>query len=409
MSQRALFAHLVSRMPRQRLPEGWRICRVDLVATRGSGHTPKKDVPRYWNGDIAWLSLKDLPALDRVYIGSTRERISEEGIENSSAVLHPPGVVVLSRDAAVGKSAVTTTPMAVSQHFLTWECGPQIVNLYLYYWFQFIKSELKRIASGSTIKTIGLPYFRKLEVLLPSVPEQESIATTLRQWDGAITVVEGLLGAKRGFKRSLVQDLLTGKRRFREFEVDARETRSLGELLRESRVPCSNGATARRLTVKLYGRGVVASTNPRRGSSGTQYYRRSAGQFIYSKLDFLNGACGIVPPELDGFETTLDLPCFEVSPELDVRWLAALASQPWFYARQIGLAVGGRKAKRLNSHAFLKIKVQLPRLPEQRKIADFIGSLGVEIELLERLHIALDGQRRGVMELLLAGQIRIPA
>lgn len=394
-------------MPRKRLPEGWRIFPVDQVTARGSGHTPKKDVTRYWNGDIKWLSLKDLGALDRVYIGSTRERISEEGIANSSAVVHPPGVVVLSRDAAVGKSAVTTAPMAVSQHFLTWECGPEVVNLYLYYWFQFIKPELRRIASGSTIKTIGLPYFRKLEVLLPSVLEQEVIANTLREWDGAITLVEGLLDAKRGLRRGLMQDMLTGKRRFSEFEGGTWATRSLGEVLRESRPPSSSGATARRLTVKLYGRGVVASTNPRRGSSRTQYYRRSAGQFIYSRLDFLNGACGIIPPDLEGFETTLDLPCFEVSRELDVRWLAALASQPWFYARQIGLAVGGRKAKRLNPRAFLKIKVQLPNLQEQRKIADFVGSLGAEIEVLERLHVALSRQRSGVMELLLTGQLRI--
>lgn len=100
------------------LPEGWRLRLLDHVAKRGSGHTPSKDFPEYWNGGIKWVSLADSSQLDQGLIAKTDKEISETGIRKSSAVLHPAGTVVLSRDAGVGKSAVLGEAMAVSQHFI---------------------------------------------------------------------------------------------------------------------------------------------------------------------------------------------------------------------------------------------------------------------------------------------------
>ena len=110
------------------------------------------------------------------------------------------------------------------------------------------------------------------------------------------------------------------KLRFPGFREDWRE-QPLGRLLNESRIPGSDGSVAKKLTVKLWGNGVVAKTEKISGSASTQYYRRRAGQFIYSKLDFLNGAFGVVPDHLDGFESTADLPCFDVAADLDRKFL----------------------------------------------------------------------------------------
>ncbi|NUP99089.1 MAG: restriction endonuclease subunit S, partial [Armatimonadetes bacterium] len=168
------------------LPKAWRVVLVDSVAQRGSGHTPNKKHPEYWNGGIKWVSLKDSDKLDRRYIADTEETISEAGLANSSAVLHPAGTVILSRDAGVGKSAIMQDTMAVSQHFIAWRCGELLDNHFLFYWLQFMKPEFERVAVGSTILTIGLPYFRKLRMLLPPLPEQRAIAALLGTWDRAI-------------------------------------------------------------------------------------------------------------------------------------------------------------------------------------------------------------------------------
>ena len=152
------------------IPEDWEVVRLENFAKRGSGHTPDKKHPEYWNGSIHWISLADSSALDQVYIDKTFAKITHLGILNSSAVLHPAGTVVLSRDAGVGKSAIMRSEMAVSQHFMAWRCGNELNNLFLYYWLQSTKPEFERIANGSTIKTIGLHYFQALTIPLPPSP-----------------------------------------------------------------------------------------------------------------------------------------------------------------------------------------------------------------------------------------------
>ncbi|AJR06880.1 restriction endonuclease subunit S [Photobacterium gaetbulicola] len=197
--------------PVGRIPKGWDVCLLDKVAKRGSGHTPDKKKPEYWNDGIKWVSLTDSSSLDKLYITDTSKKISQLGIENSSATLHPTGTVVMARDAGIGKSAITRSPMAVSQHFMAWVCGDRLDNYYLYYLLQYWKPKFEAIAMGSTIKTIGLPYFKKLQVPLPKMEEQQLISNSLKSVDGKIFALERKHLQLINTKKALMQDLLTGK------------------------------------------------------------------------------------------------------------------------------------------------------------------------------------------------------
>lgn len=194
------------------IPREWQYELLDKLTHRGSGHTPNKDHPEYWNGGIKWVSLADSNKLDQLYISDTELEISHKGIVNSSAVLHPAGIVVLSRDAGVGKSAITTEPMAVSQHFMCWKCDQKMDNHFLYYWLQFNKRTFENIAMGSTILTIGLPYFKRLKIACPiELVEQQAIAQRLKASDTRIFAMQDDLAKLRQQKLGLMQDLLTGK------------------------------------------------------------------------------------------------------------------------------------------------------------------------------------------------------
>jgi len=195
------------------IPESWDTPLLDTVAKRGSGHTPSKKIEEYYNGGIKWISLADSNRLDKGEISETKIEISQKGIENSSATLHPQGTVLMSRDAGIGKSAVMAEDMAVSQHFITWMCGDNLNNWYLYYLLQSKKSEFERIAMGSTIKTIGVGYFQKLKIPLPSFSEQEKIAGILSAIDEKISVNKKLLAKQTELKKGLMQDLLSGVKR----------------------------------------------------------------------------------------------------------------------------------------------------------------------------------------------------
>lgn len=192
-------------------PREWEALPLDAVAARGSGHTPNKDVSSYWNGGIKWVSLADSHRLDRIYIHETDKEISEIGIANSSAVLHPEGTVILSRDAGIGKSAILGCNMAVSQHFMAWRCGEKLNNLFLYFYLQREKPKFEAIAMGSTIKTIGLPFFKSYVVAVPPRREQDQVASILMETEQDLAAHEAELDKLRQQKIGLMDDLLTGR------------------------------------------------------------------------------------------------------------------------------------------------------------------------------------------------------
>lgn len=198
------------------IPEQWEVVLLDAVAKRGSGHTPNKKISEYYDGGIKWISLADSKFLDRGEIGKTKIEISAKGLANSSAVLHSKGTVLLSRDAGIGKSAVMGEDMAVSQHFITWACSNRLNNWYLYHYLQFQKSIFERIAMGSTIRTIGLDFFKKYEVPLPSFIEQQKISEILSEVDEKISVNKELKAKFILLKKGLMQDLLSGSIRVKE-------------------------------------------------------------------------------------------------------------------------------------------------------------------------------------------------
>ena len=173
----------------------------------------------------------------------------------------------------------------------------------------------------------------------------------------------------------------------------------LGDYLTESLDAGSSGDTAKKLTVKLWGRGVAKKSEAYKGSENTRYYRRRAGQLIYSKLDFLNGAFGLVPPELDGYESTIDLPCLDIDDALDPDFLLYYVGRPDFYKRFGDIADGGRKAKRIGVEALSTFPITLPPAPaEQRKIAGCLGSLDALVAAEGRKLSAWRAHKRGLMQ-----------
>ena len=187
--------------------------------------------------------------------------------------------------------------------------------------------------------------------------------------------------------------------RFPEFQDAGKwKAQKIGQYLTESRVKGGKGDVAKKLTVKLWGNGVYEKQEAVKGSANTQYYRRKAGQFIYSKLDFLNQAFGIIPEHLDNYESTVDLPCFDASDELDVRFLLEYVQRKDFYKKYGEIADGGRKAKRIQVETFLDFPIFLPKPREQKKIADCLSSLDALIAAQADKVDALKTHKKGLMQ-----------
>ena len=157
----------------------------------------------------------------------------------------------------------------------------------------------------------------------------------------------------------------------------------IGDYLTLSKTPGHTGVDAKKLTVKLWGKGIVEKTDIYEGSENTQYYIRTAGQLMYGKLDFLHAAFGIVPEDLDGYESTLDSPAFDLHG-IDGQFLLNRVTQERFYIKNGLIANGSRKAKRIHEDTFLNMSIPIPSYDEQKQIGEYLAQLDDFISISER-------------------------
>ena len=187
--------------------------------------------------------------------------------------------------------------------------------------------------------------------------------------------------------------------RFRGFQEDW-ELCKVKDFLIESKIKGSNGKIAKKLTVKLWRKGIVAKEEVYEGSLATQYYVRKSGQFMYGKLDFLNQAFGIVPIELDGYESTVDSPSFDFKPLVDSVFFLEYVSLEKFYKYQGNIANGSRKAKRIHVETFFNMPLPTPSYKEQQKIGTLFKQLDDTITLHQRKLDQLKNLKNAFLQLM---------
>lgn len=247
---------------------------------------------------------------------------------------------------------------------------------------------------------------QELPISLPPPTEQKAINALFREWDYAIQKTEQLIAAKeRHYTHELIRLISRSSRTRAHKEKQA----VLGDFLRESREPDNDQDPAKRLTVRLHLQGVEA--RPVRGTESdgaTAYFRRRAGQLVYGKQNIFRGAIGLIPPELDGYCSTQDLPAFDIGTGVDPEWLYYWLSRKEFYESLESLAAGSG-SKRLHPEELLKIKIGLPDVATQSAIARYLNTLREEINLIVQSANVLKAQKRGLMQKLLTGQWRLPA
>ena len=138
-------------------PDGWPVTTLEPNRLSGfvlrveSGGTPRTSVEQFWDGDIPWLTPKEVTrGNDGLYVSSTERSISEAGLSASAAKVMPAGTVMLTKRAPVGAVAIAAVPMCTNQGFLNFVCGPKLLPAYLAYWLLANRPYLDAVANGST-------------------------------------------------------------------------------------------------------------------------------------------------------------------------------------------------------------------------------------------------------------------
>jgi len=388
-----------------KLPAGWKLSRLEELATveRGKFSARPRNDPKFFGGDIPFVQTGEVSAAG-TYLINHKQTLNELG--KTVSKVFPKDSILITIAANIGETAITTYEVACPDSVVAIIPKPAKAHVFwLKKVLETLKDDLDSKATQNAQKNINLEVLRPLEIATPPIEEQTKIAQILSAWDKAITTTERLLANSQQQKQALLGPLLSGEKRFAGYSEWI--STPIAKLLTESRLPGSNGEVAKKITVKLYGNGVFAKDEKRIGSESTKYFTRKAGQFIYSKLDFLNGAFGIIPEHLDGYESTLDLPAFNFTEHVEPAWLVQYISREEFYSAQLGLANGGRKARRVNPADLLNIEIPLPSLPEQQKIAQVLSIADAELTNLQGQLAKLKLEKKALMQQLLTGQRRV--
>ena len=149
-----------------------------------SGSTPRTNNPDFWDGDITWVTPKDLSKLKSKFISKTESKITQLGFDSCSTKLLPENSVLFSSRAPIGHVAINTIPMCTNQGFKSFVRKADLLDSqYLYYWLKANKEYLQDLGVGATFKEISKTVIANVEIPLPPLAEQRRIASILDQAD----------------------------------------------------------------------------------------------------------------------------------------------------------------------------------------------------------------------------------
>ena len=261
----------------------------------------------------------------------------------------------------------------------------------------------KVLVESTGVPQLTAPQLGNYKIFFPTGEEQEKIGSFFKQLDDTIALHQRKLDLLKEQKKGYLQKMFpkNGEKvpelRFAGF-ADDWEEHKVGNFLSESKIKGSDGSVSKKLTVKLWRKGIVPKEEIYKGSSATQYYIRLAGQFMYGKLDFLNQAFGILPNELDGYESTLDSPAFDFKDGINPNFFLEYVCRENFYKYQGNIANGSRKAKRIHADTFFDMPITIPNFEEQQKIGSFFKQLDDTIALHQRKLDLLKEQKKGFLQ-----------
>lgn len=389
----------------QKIPEGWSVKKLGDICLLTSGGTPSKATISYWkNGDIKWLSAKHIE--DDKIVGC--EYITKEAVDNSASKLTKKGDIILVTRVSVGKIILCEEEFAVNQD-LTIISSKQDLPNFLFYSLKNKTQIIVNKSQGLAIKGITKDELKELNLLLPPLAEQEKIAEILGTWDEAIEKLSSLIEQKKLLKKGLMQKLLTGKVRLPGFTQPWKEVK-LGDFLKEHTEKTTENDQYQVLSVtkngicsqEEYFEKQIASEN----NIGYKILRKH--DIVFSPMNLWMGSIGfseydigIVSPAYKIFSVNENVALFSFLKHF-------MIINRMIYLYLINSEQGASIVRRnLDLDGLLSSKVSIPDITEQQAIADVLSAADDEINLLNKKLEALKEQKKGLMQQLLTGQIRV--
>ena len=246
------------------------------------------------------------------------------------------------------------------------------------------KYDIAKVAQGVSVVHLYGEHLKGVKTINPCLEEQKKIAKLLSLLDERIATQNKIIDKLQSLIKGIVDCTILRK----EKNAIVGDVCSISEQIRaEANIDDI-------ITVRLHGNGVCKSSAENLQLGATQYYRRRAGQLIYGKQNFHNGAIGIVPISLDNGITSKDIPSFDIDEmKCNSVYLLAQLQSPQYYKPAEALTTG-TGSKRLKEETFLKMPIVLPNKREQDNIAVLIHRASMKLDHVKNLLELLSIQKQ---------------
>jgi type I restriction enzyme S subunit len=375
------------------VPSGWQAGVIEDIAKVSSGGTPSRQNDSYWlGGSVPWVTTTEVKF---GVITNTEQKITEEGLKNSSAKLFPKDTILMAmygqgktrgQVAKLGIEACTNQACAALQLNEGFEVD---------YYYQYLVSQyenIRNLANSGGQQNLSGGIIKGIHVPMPPLPEQRKIAKILSSWDRAISTNECLIDNSKQQKKALMQQLLTGKKRLLD-NTGTQFGAKWDDVTIGSVLSIGGGKDYKHLS---------SGNIPVYGSGG---HMLNVSEYLYDGESVCIGRKGTIdkPMFLNGKFWTVDTLFYTHS---------FINSLPQF-VYQYFLTINWRKYSEasgvpsLSKSIIEKIRIKLPTLPEQKIITEVLINADKEIGLLEQQLDDLKQEKKALMQQLLTGKRRV--
>lgn len=375
------------------------------IATSTTQHYRESGVPILRNLNIRAGSLDDA---DLMFI-------SPEFDEANKGKRLRANDVITVRTGFAGVSCVVPPKYEGAQTFTTLIISPRQSDLDSRFICHHLNSllgdrEFYRLTGDAGRANLNATALREYTLDLPSLPEQRKIADILTTWDEALEKLDALIEAQERRKKALMQQLLTGTKRLPEF-TRKWKTMRLGDVLEPITRPTAKPeGTFLAAGIRSHGKGVFLKPDFVPANIALdELFELKTGDLVVNITFAWEGAAAIVPPEADGALVSHRFPVFGFRAGKAARSFFRHYIRTHRFVFDCGLASPGGAGRNrvLSKSAFLDIELPLPSVDEQQRIGDILDTADQQLTLLRTQRIALDQQKRGLMQRLLTGKLRV--
>jgi type I restriction enzyme S subunit len=393
----------------------WEIKKLGSETEWGSGGTPSKQEQSYWNGDIPWISASSMRGFR--YFDSD-SKITNAGLSNGSRLAEKGCLLLLVRGSMLFKKipvGITTKDVAFNQDVKSIKTKQSINNEFLLYWFLASENTLINMVSGTGIGAgkLDTQDLLAMDLSFPSLPEQTKIANFLTAVDEKITLLTQKAELLSQYKKGVMQQIFSQELRFKDDgqEFPEWEEKTLGEVGNSF-----NGLTGKSgddfgiglpyITYKqIFDANQIDVTNfsfVRIDKDEKQNKVQFGDVFFTTSSETANevGICSVLLCAVEN-DVYLNSFCFGYrikSFDLFSPYFAShFFRSPDFRLNVIVLAQGSTRFN-ISKINFMKIKIKLPSLPEQTKIANFLTAIDEKITNNQTQLDAVKQYKQGLLQ-----------